>query len=117
MAETRWHLDNCIGTKFVEMPNTSLGRSFLIGLRKGRPDLFKNQRIKSVLQMEPSLIPIGTVVNMSRYTWSKIKTVTCNQRLLDSMMREMAFSMHAVSDAVWADAVTAMFMMYLGIDK
>lgn len=61
-AEQRWHMDSREGLLFVQMPFTEMGKQFLIGLRKGRDDLFAHQRIKSVLQMDPD-IPVGTIVD------------------------------------------------------
>ena len=117
MAETRWRMESSDGTQVVEMQNTAMGHGFLVGLRMGRPDLFKHARIKSVLQMQPDLLPIGTLVNMSRFKRPAIRTQLCDQRLLNSMMRTMAFQMWAVTSAVYADAITAMHQMYLGIEK
>jgi hypothetical protein len=68
MAESRYHMETADGTRIVEMPNTQMGKNFLIGLRKGRPDLFFRQRIKSVLQMRPSDIKVGVLVSKV-YSW------------------------------------------------
>ena len=65
MAKSRLHMNTTDGNQCVEMPDTVMGMNFLVGLRKGRSDLFRRQRIKSVIQMQPSNIPVGVLVN----TW------------------------------------------------
>jgi len=46
---------------FIEMPLTATGHNFLLGLRKGRSDIFKGQRIKDVIQAEPSVVTLGVI--------------------------------------------------------
>jgi hypothetical protein len=66
MAKSRLHMETSDGAQAVEMPDTPMGRGFLVGLRIGRPDMFRHQRIKSVIQMQPSNIPVGVLVNTGR---------------------------------------------------
>jgi len=56
--ERRYHMNTNDG-RFVEMPFTTVGLAFLHGLRKGRSDLFKYQRITEVLQAYPSKVAVG----------------------------------------------------------
>ena len=58
--QSRYHMNTNDG-RFVEMPFTMTGLAFLKGLRKGRPDLFKRQRIKNVLQAHPSNVTVGVL--------------------------------------------------------
>jgi hypothetical protein len=117
MAESRFHMTTIDGTGFVEMPDTAIGLAFLVGLRKGRKDLFGHQRIKSVLQMHPSLIPVGQFVNMSRFRTTQVKAQVCSQKLLDGVRRAMSFAMFRTDDKVYADAITALDQMYLGVER
>jgi len=62
MAENRYHMETIDSTQYVQTPHTILGRQFLEGLRKGRPDLFKKQRIASVHQTNTA-VPIGQLIH------------------------------------------------------
>ena len=57
--ESRYHMRTIDGQRFIEQKQTTLGRQFLEGLRKSRPDLFRGQRIKEVIQAYPSKITVG----------------------------------------------------------
>ena len=61
MAQQRYHMDTHDG-RFVQTTHTTIGLRFLQALRKGRPELFRRKRIKAVLQMRPSEVPIGELV-------------------------------------------------------
>lgn len=63
--EKRYHMKTIAGNQFIEAPHSVIGKQFMIGLRTGRPELFKGQRIKDVLQAHPSKVAIGELVNYS----------------------------------------------------
>ena len=63
MAESRLHMETKDHKQIVEMPDTVTGFNFLAGLRCGRPDLFFRSRIKSIIQMQPSKVQIGVLVD------------------------------------------------------
>jgi hypothetical protein len=51
--------------RFVEMPYTVAGMRFLQSLRKGRADLFRQRRIRVVVQHLPDKVPVGQLVSIT----------------------------------------------------
>lgn len=60
--QQRYHMTTKDGSSFVEMPNSKVGYRFMQELRKSRREVFGGQRIKEVLQLSPSQVPIGEIV-------------------------------------------------------
>jgi hypothetical protein len=61
--EQRYHMRTIDGTSFIEHKLSVMGKQMMEGLRRGRPDLFRGQRIKEVLQAHPEQVKCGVLHN------------------------------------------------------
>lgn len=59
--ERRYHMRTIDGQKFIEHKFSVMGKQMMEGLRRGRPELFKGQHIRDVLQAFPSKIKCGVL--------------------------------------------------------
>jgi len=62
--QLRYHMNTNDG-RLVEMPAIPAGMEYLKGLRRGRSDLFKHQRITEILQAKPSEVAVGVLHTFS----------------------------------------------------
>ena len=60
--ERRLHMESINRDRFVEMPDTPMGKEFMLGLRRNNPEIFKCQRITSIIQANPDKVKIGIFV-------------------------------------------------------